>query len=210
MADVGVQPRAYDFTEDFVTSWIPTWQLQFARLLGLPKLKILEIGSFEGRSTVWFLENLLTGVEGSITCVDPFHREGIEERFDLNISLTGASDKVIKIKERSDAYLAAAPADRFDLIYIDGGHDAQTVLFDAMLSWPLLEPGGFFMFDDYGWEPDLPAHDRPKIAIDVFLEAFLGEYDIRHLGYQIILRKRAGRRGDWSRIDQRPELRPVF
>ena len=36
------------------------------------ELHILEIGSFEGRSTIWFLENLLKNPKSTITCVDPW------------------------------------------------------------------------------------------------------------------------------------------
>ena len=36
------------------------------------ELHILEIGSFEGRSTIWFLENLLKNSKSTITCIDPW------------------------------------------------------------------------------------------------------------------------------------------
>lgn len=36
------------------------------------EIHILEIGSFEGESTVWFIENLLNNHNSSITCIDPW------------------------------------------------------------------------------------------------------------------------------------------
>lgn len=184
-----VQGTGYDYREDYVSHWIPVWQHHFGHLRGRPGLRILEIGSFEGRSAVWFLENILTTDDASIVCVDPFYREEAEERFDKNIALTGVGHKVTKVKARSDEYLAALPDDRYDLIYIDGGHDAQTVLFDAILSWPLLRPGGLLLFDDYEWDPEKPPHERPQISIDVFLAIFSAEITVVHQGYQVIVRK---------------------
>jgi hypothetical protein len=35
-------------------------------------VNFLELGSYEGRSTVWMLESLLTHPQSHITCVDPF------------------------------------------------------------------------------------------------------------------------------------------
>lgn len=184
-----VQGTPYDYREDFVSHWIPVWQHHFGALRDRPGLRMLEIGSFEGRSAVWFLENILTADDASIVCIDPFVREGAEERFDTNIERTGLSHKVTAIKGRSDEYLATMPADRYDLIYIDGGHDAQTVLFDAVLSWPLLRPGGLVMFDDYEWSPERPPHERPQISIDVFMAIFAAEMAVVHHGYQVIARK---------------------
>jgi hypothetical protein len=47
----------YEFTFDWFSWSIEPWKQIFARL-GAPS-RILEIGSFEGRSTVWMAENLL-------------------------------------------------------------------------------------------------------------------------------------------------------
>lgn len=182
----------YEFREDYVSHWIPIWEQHFGGLRGQPGLRILEIGSFEGRSAVWFLENLLTADDASIVCLDPFYADGTEELFDANIERTGSAAKVTKRKQRSDEYLASLPDDAFDLIYIDGGHDAQTVLFDAIFSWPLLKRGGLVLFDDYEWEPQRPAHDRPQISIDVFMAIVSGEFELLHEGYQLIGRKTFG------------------
>ena len=37
----------------------------------------------------------------------------------------------------------------FDLIYIDGMHYSQNVLFDAVSSFKLAKEGGVIIFDDY-------------------------------------------------------------
>jgi predicted O-methyltransferase YrrM len=184
------EPKPYLYRDDYVSERVPVWTAQFGALAGTPGLRMLEIGSFEGRSAVWFLENVLTADDATLVCVDPFYAE-TEERFDHNIEVTGVASKVTKIKRRSDDYLASRPADAFDLIYIDGDHHASSVLFDGMLAFPLLKPGGLLLFDDYYWLADqLPPHERPQIAIDVFLEALSGKYDVVHRDYQVLIRKR--------------------
>ncbi len=50
----------YDFTSDWFGGHIPTWTRLFADLAGKPNLAFLEVGSYEGRSTVWLLGNVLT------------------------------------------------------------------------------------------------------------------------------------------------------
>ncbi len=179
----------YEYSHDFVSHWHDVWEACFSGLRGLPDLRILEIGSFEGRSAVWFLENLLTGDGASIVCVDPFIAKGAEATFDKNMVATGVAHKVTKLAFASDKYLASLPDEQFDLVYIDGGHDAPTVLFDALLSWLLIKPGGFLMFDDYGWGPERQAHERPQISIDVFMAVLVGDYEVLHHDYQVILRK---------------------
>lgn len=67
---------------------------------------MLEIGSYEGRSAVWFLENILTHPTARIVCVDLFTRLPFELRFDHNIRISGAGDKVTKMKGRSETVLS--------------------------------------------------------------------------------------------------------
>jgi predicted O-methyltransferase YrrM len=78
---------------------------------------------------------------------------------------------------------------RFDLVYIDGDHRRETVMLDAMLTWPMLRPGGILIWDDYIYKPDAPLWERPTGAIDGFLVAHAGEYEELHRRKQIVVRK---------------------
>lgn len=58
-------------------------------------------------------------------------------------------------------------AESFDLVYVDGSHMCADVLFDALLAFELLRPGGVIVFDDYEW--DRYRHNpacHPKRAVD--------------------------------------------
>ncbi|HEY2919629.1 MAG TPA: class I SAM-dependent methyltransferase [Candidatus Binatia bacterium] len=138
-----------------------------------PGVKALEVGSFEGRSALWFLVNVLSHPTSSITCVDIFDNPVVEGHFDKNMAISGFSSKVIKVKARSDDALKQLKSGTYDFIYIDGSHVAKDVLVDAVLAWELLKPGGVVIFDDYagaGFGSRFGRHKTPKLSINAFLD----------------------------------------
>jgi len=171
---------------------VEDWRQDFAKFAGRPGIRMLEIGSYEGRSAVWFLENILTHPDSRLVCIDPFFDPRREMRFDHNIRLCRAEARLDKRRERSEAVLPQLERASFDLIYVDGSHDAPLVLLDAMLSWELLKPGGILAFDDYEWEPRRPPQSRPKLAIDLFLASHAGKYNLLRQAYQVVIEKQEG------------------
>ena len=206
----------YKFTQDWF-SWAPAVWEQLIPLLPERK-KFLEIGSFEGRSATWIIENMLDNeaVPGSVLCIDTWEggeehnngeMSGAEERFKHNVGVaqakywkrTGNLDAysiVDTFKGKSDLALAHIRAvderywDEFDFIYIDGSHVAKDVLTDACMAWPLLKKQGIMVFDDYMWGEPRDILHRPKPAIDAFVNIFAEEVDMVHMGYQLIVRKK--------------------
>ncbi|MEM0897383.1 MAG: class I SAM-dependent methyltransferase [Verrucomicrobiota bacterium] len=180
----------YDFREDYVTGWTWSWEKHLEPLAGKENIRLLEIGSFEGRSAIWFLDHIFTHPSSSIVCLDCFE-SGVEDAFDRNIAASGRAHRITKVKETSDSYLGRITNSglAFDLIYVDGSHEAVHVLFDSMASWSLLKPGGIMILDDYGWEPNYAPHHRPRMAIDLFLEARGDDLEVIHHDYQVIVQK---------------------
>jgi predicted O-methyltransferase YrrM len=126
------------------------------------RARILELGSFEGMSACFFLRRL---PDATITCVDTFAGDSrlravrhwsanLEERFDNNVALVGAS-RVGKLRGATTALSATflMQTERFDPAYVDASHRALDVLADAALSWQLIALGGICIFDDYGGIP---------------------------------------------------------
>jgi hypothetical protein len=177
------------FTSDWFSKHIPVWQAQLAPLMAKPDLQALEIGSYEGRSAIWLLEHVLTDVGARLVCVDPFLVAGSEARFDHNVALSGRGLQLEKRRGFSHDVLPTLALGQFDLIYVDGDHVAPFVLLDAVLSWRLLKTNGVLMFDDYlgVWFP--LETQRPKFAIDLFLELIAGQFELLHSGAQVFLRK---------------------
>jgi predicted O-methyltransferase YrrM len=78
--------------------------------------------------------------------------------------------------------IAEGREQQFDLIYIDGSHQAPDVLADAILSFKLLRVGGIMIFDDYLWEEPLPGGTdplrNPKLAIDAFVNVYIRKLNV--------------------------------
>jgi predicted O-methyltransferase YrrM len=190
---------AKSFSTDWTSRFFPVW----APLLAPRRdeaLEILEIGSWEGRSAIFFLRYL---EKCRITCIDTFSgsREHalrpkwasalphIEARFDSN--LAEFSGRVEKIKITSSRALARLLTEdrRFDLVYIDGSHHSADVQADAVLSWPMIQDRGIVIFDDYDWSFFPDEIDRPKLGVDTFLSLRPDQYRELHRGYQLIIEK---------------------
>jgi hypothetical protein len=183
----------YRLTADWVTRHEALWRNQFSSLAGQPDLHFLEIGCYEGNSTCWWLDNILTHPTSSITCIDPFVAHADQERhFDFNIAAARAQDRVKKIKAFSFDTLRRLPQRAFDLAYIDGSHLAIDVAQDALLTWPLLKPGALCLFDDYAFDqkyPEVGGIRWARRGIDGMLVVVDGWYEVLHRGYQLLIRK---------------------
>jgi len=196
----------YKFTQDWF-HWAPAvWEQLIPLLPGTPgDREFLEIGSFEGRSAVWIVENMMQ--DGDILgCIDTWEggeehtngeMGGAEARFDHNIAILRAKYPERYIDQYKDTstdalaeILKTCKKPVLDFIYIDGSHIAKDVLTDACMAWPLLEKNGIMVFDDYMWGEPRDILHRPKPAIDAFVNIFAEEVDMVHMGYQLIVRKK--------------------
>lgn len=193
----------YTYQVDWFTPQLPLWEKYLLPFRGHSNLSFLEIGSFEGRSAVWLLENVLTHDTARMICIDPFHgsienqnKPGlditkIEGNFDHNVKETGVAYKVTKIKKYSHDAFADVSKLQFDFIYIDGSHTAPDVLSDAVMYFHLLKVGGIMIFDDYEWnEPGMTGLNTPKPAVDAFISIYNEAIDVLHLGLQAVIKRK--------------------
>jgi len=185
------------FTADWFSHRIPQWEEFIKPVYAGKPCQWLELGSYEGRSAIWTLDNILTNPDSRITCVDIWAGK-YEENFDNNIAARDDSYKVHKRKSDVEKFLMdyrlTSYGDPFDVIYVDADHQAKSALTDAALAWPLLKPGGFLIFDDYPWQHPKTDPDRhrklgPQKGIDAFLDCWQYELQVIHKGYQVIVRK---------------------
>jgi predicted O-methyltransferase YrrM len=188
------------FSSDW-TSWhFQTWMNILEPQRELP-LRVLEIGSWEGRSALFFLNYL---PRSQMTCVDTFggnlehHRDPwfaalvpeAEQKFDANTAAF-----VARIEKRKGSSTDVLPqlgiaSRRFEVAYIDGSHLAKDVFSDAALTWPLMALTGILIFDDYEFDLNKTELERPKLGIDAFLTAIEGQYRLIHKDYQVVIAKR--------------------
>jgi predicted O-methyltransferase YrrM len=186
----------YLFTSDWFSQHIPTWEKYVKPRFtsGDEQRRFLEVGSYEGRSTVWILENLLTRWNDKMVCVDHFDAS-YKETFFRNVARFIIFGTVRTEERESFEALCALNQEnsRFDGIYIDAGHMAKETLSDLVLSWPLLKRGGILIIDDYEYHADkwprTPTLQTPKPAIDVFLRMYKKDLVMVHKGYQVMVEK---------------------
>jgi len=193
-----------NFTADWHSHNVPHWRRILERYAGQPGVRALEIGSFEGRSTVWLLENVLTHATARIDCIDTF--EGSPEHLRMGVKLDNLLDrflsniepyakKVSWFKGRSQEILRNGQFDPrwvepYDIVYIDGSHKAADVLEDAVLTFRLLKVCGLMIFDDYLWAGGGPTKfDNPKRGVDAFYSAYGNQLKPAHMSYQAIFQR---------------------
>jgi predicted O-methyltransferase YrrM len=183
-----------EFTEDWFSHNIANIEAVLARI-PKPK-KILEIGSFEGRSACWFLESVLDD-DGKLCCIDNFggsleHTEfnfnDIKRRFLLNTGQAKKGSQTLHLIEKDSvkglAELISHNAS-FDFIYVDGSHTSPDTLTDACMAFQLLKSNGVMIFDDYLWEMHTGVIRSPKAGIDVFTMLFSEQCKVILNGYQV-------------------------
>lgn len=197
LPDVATPPEAdvyskdYNFTSDWFTHNIPVWDKALAPFKGKSGIQYLEVGLFEGRATMWMIENILTHPTSRLTGMDLFAGDhenqhgSFKETYLANLQLSGAADRATTIQGNSQVELRKLPLESCDIVYIDGSHLNADVLEDAVLCWRLLKDGGVLIFDDYGG-----GAANPKLGIDTFVRYYGDHFDVVHNSIQLVLRKK--------------------
>ncbi|THH08848.1 hypothetical protein EW146_g8856 [Bondarzewia mesenterica] len=188
-------------TQDWFSFNIDDWKLLFP-LVTSAAPRVLEIGSWEGRSAVFLLTELCKQ-SGSIVCIDHFDLQRTDagkERYRKithNLALTGKPHRILDefsfpalMQLLEEEMVSEEPG--FDWIYIDGSHEADDTALDGELAWRLARRGAIVIFDDYDWDsqPKESMH-HPKRGIDAFLALHKGDYTLLSspTQYQVILKK---------------------
>lgn len=215
MHDDRLPPTAQNEQPVFTADWFqqsarPIWD-QF--IPAFEATRVLEVGSYEGASACYLIEHLGAKASLEIHCVDPWEwtenvsgggvdMAKVEQRFRRNTALLverSAHPVTLEIhKGRSDGVLAKLLTHKgkgyFDMVYIDGSHEAPDVLADAVVGFQLLRRHGVMVFDDYLWRAGEGQHDNPamspKLAIDAFINCNYSK--VRMISaplYQIYLQK---------------------
>ena len=136
------------------------------------KFEYLEIGSFEGNSSMFVAKNF---PDSKIYCVDNWvgteeyenlKFSNIEKNFDQNMS---EFNNYFKFKKSSDDFFNTNNK-KFDVIYIDGYHKGSQVYKDFKNSWKVLNDNGVIIFDDYIWNFYKNLKDNPCYMINLHLK----------------------------------------
>jgi predicted O-methyltransferase YrrM len=128
------------------------------------KARILEIGSYQGGSTL-AIGHAIAGTDIELYCLDPwsnyldqsdfsdFERSKISDDFRIinnfikNTAFIG--DNLRMLRGKSKAFASLLKGMDFDFIFIDGAHDYDSVRYDIKLAFSSLKLGGFVCGHDY-------------------------------------------------------------
>jgi predicted O-methyltransferase YrrM len=187
------------YSRDSFSGNIPKWDVLLNRFRGRTDLTFMEIGSYEGRSARWLLEQFpgaqlhcIDTFEGAVTerHDDTSHTQldWLRQRFMINIIehahrvhvYAGLSQEVLRSMDSSP---------RFDFIYIDGSHAAPDVLEDGVLAWRMLKPGGIMIFDDYDWHHYEDELLNPQPAVDAFVTVYANQLRVLDVGHQVCVER---------------------
>jgi predicted O-methyltransferase YrrM len=180
--------EGYVFTVDWVADNVPHWERHLGHLRGRSGVRFLEVGTYEGRSTIWLLENILTHATATLDCIDTFD-DTYAVTFERNIRMAPDGHKVRTLTGPSQEVLRTLPLEVYDAAYIDGSHSAPDVLEDIVLAFRLLKRDGIMVLDDYEWHERGDLLEEPKVAIDAFLHVFSGRYELLHKDYQVVVKR---------------------
>lgn len=185
------------FTSDWFSHNDFKWNIYLEKFKDKPCVDFLEIGSYEGMSCLWLLENILTHEKSKITCCDAFYDEEYKEKNGRSlqevfmVNTKEYAKKITLIDDYSFVSLRKLidRENKFDFIYIDGCHSAKSVIEDAVLSFHLIKSGGIIIFDDYKWGKDLEIINRPQASIDAFLTIYSNYFHVLSIHEQVVLEK---------------------
>ena len=180
-----------DWTRAHTTVWNALLQVHITR--SSDPITSIEIGSFEGRSTVYFADHVLKHPQSTLYCIDNwqggeeveriklnYDMAKVESNFDNNVAQHPCHAQIIKQKGTSQHWLAQHLAVRsggVDFVYVDGSHTQRDTIVDVTMALLLARSGGVVIVDDYHnrmGTDDLML--RPKRAVDFLATTFEKEF----------------------------------
>ena len=165
--------KSKNITTDFFSINAYYWK----KFIGtLPEnFKYLEIGSLEGNSALFIINNFKVK---KVVCVDIWEDENFKEAQEKNFNnfkknMKEFSSIVETFKGTSDNFFLNHK-EKFDVIYVDGSHEADQVYKDIINSWKMLNINGILICDDYFYGNIYKNPENvPSIAINKFVSELL-------------------------------------
>jgi len=157
-------------------------------------INYLEIGTFYGANLLSVEETYAKHPESKLFAIDPWinysdyseykdMHDKIFETYMKNIENCSGKNKITTMRGFSHEKIPELQDMFFDIIYIDGNHEPEYILEDAVLSFRKLKSGGYMIFDDFDWhdsthnDPQEQEDHNTKHGINSFLSAYRNKID---------------------------------
>ena len=142
-------------------------------------INYLEIGVHSGVNLISVEKLYAKHPDSKLYAIDPWEdyedypeykgqQDTTYARFNRHIRSFNLEPKVNVLRGYSNDILPTLENAFFDIIYIDGNHEPEYVLEDAVLAFRKLKVGGYLIFDDYGFG----GPEGTSVGIDSFLSAY--------------------------------------
>lgn len=151
---------------------------ELARALPHEHPLAVEIGSWQGKSSVCIASGLSGKNSPRLCCIDPFDASGdapsadqyaerasrsapLRAAFEANLEAAGLR-ALVDVRQGRSHDVAASWCEPIDLLFLDGDHGDDAVLRDYRDWSPHVRPGGFLVMHDVVH----PVHTGPRRVVD--------------------------------------------
>lgn len=175
---------------------------ELAKGLTEPEPHAVEIGSWQGKSTVCIAQGLRHKLGAQLTCIDPFDASGDHESkdmydgraSDLNGPLRRAFEENLKAAEVRDLVdvrvgfshdHVAEVNESIDLLFLDGDHSYEAIRRDFEDWSPKIRHGGYLAMHDVVH----PVHEGPRRVVDELIKNDPQWLEQRYVDSMFVARK---------------------
>ena len=144
----------------------------------------LEYGCWKGDSAAWVCENILTHRDCEMYVVDPYEADAKHSREEVQAIMLAAHERILQYRScvfLSDRRQIQETVGDVHLCYIDGAHDAASVVLDFCAAWPHLSQIAVVVFDDWSIGKRKTIRHVPE-AVEALALAFGDMIDWFHRG----------------------------
>jgi type IV pilus assembly protein PilA len=115
-----------------------------------------------------------------------------EDNFDYNMFQIKKNKKDIKLfkhKMKSEEAMELFEENYADIIYVDGAHDAESMLIDIKNSFKVLKKDGILIVDDIEYGLYRGTNKFPKLIVDQYIKENKDNIKVLHKGAQLVIKK---------------------
>lgn len=175
---------------------------ELARRLRQERPLAVEIGSWQGKSSVCIARGLQGKQAPRLVCIDPFDASGDQQStgvyseraadlgnelrasFERNLSRAGVR-QMVDVRQGYSHEVAAAFGCEIDLLFLDGDHSHAAVLRDYRDWSPKVRAGGFLAMHDVVHA----VHEGPRRVVDEVVRCDPAWVEHRYVGSMFVARR---------------------